>query len=120
MRRYVTPADINGTGRVLQYNNGNYSGTALANSDVGADQWGRVVVLQLFPAAGPARPGNADPAGHHVPHPCTTAAIFPWTSGEAYPIHDAHERDARGLWREACLEEQQPAPRLRGAAASLT
>ena len=85
MRRYVTPADINGTGRVLQYNNGNYSGTALANSDVGADQWGRVVYYSYFRP--PGLPGQVTPTPPGTsPSSLTTPVIFPWTSGEAYPI----------------------------------
>ena len=85
LRRYVTPADINGTGRVLQYNNGNYSGTALANSDVGADQWGRVVYYSYFRP--PGLPGQVTPTPPGTsPSSLTTPVIFPWTSGEAYPI----------------------------------
>ena len=91
IRRYVTPADINGTGRVLQYNNGNYSTTPLANgttplanSDVGADQWGRVVYYSYFRP--PGLPGQVTPTPPGTsPSSFTTPVIFPWTSGEAYP-----------------------------------
>ena len=84
MRRYVTPADINGTGRVLQYNNGNYSGISLANSDVGADQWGRVVYYSYFRP--PGLPGQVTPTppGSSGSGPFTTPVTF-WTSNGPYP-----------------------------------
>ena len=68
MRRYVAPADINGTGRVLQWNNGNYTGTSLGSSDVGADQWGRVVYYSYFRP--PGLPGQVLPTPPGPsPHP---------------------------------------------------
>src|SRR5208337_118871 len=84
MRRYVTPADINGTGRVLQYNNGSYPGTSLASSDVGADQWGRVVYYSYFRPPGLPGQVTTTPPGT-TPSSYTTAVTFPWTSMEAYP-----------------------------------
>ena len=84
MRRYVTPADINGTGRVLQWNNGNYSGTSLASSDVGADQWGRVVYYSYFRPPGLPGQVSTTPPGT-TPSSYTTSVTFPWTSTEAYP-----------------------------------
>jgi len=80
----VTPADINGTGRVLQYNNGSYSGTSLASSDVGADQWGRVVYYSYFRPPGLPGQVTTTPPGT-TPSSYTTAVTFPWTSMEAYP-----------------------------------
>ena len=77
MRRFVTPVDIDGTGRVLQYNNGNYSGTALANSDVGADQWGRVVYYSYFRP--PGLPGWLAPPTSTAPAPGTVT--YPWVNG---------------------------------------
>ena len=77
MRRFVTPADINGTGRVL-------SGTALppgppGQHDVGADQWGRVGLYSYFRPPGLPGQVNVDPAG--ASHRRDHAGDFPWTSG---------------------------------------
>ena len=83
MRRYVAPADINGTGRVLQWNNGTYSVTGLAGSDVGADQWGRVVYYSYFRP--PGLPGQVTPTPPGGSGSLTTPVTFPWTNGEAYP-----------------------------------
>ena len=58
--------------------------TALAQSDVGADQWGRVVYYSYFRP--PGLPGQVTPTPPGTtPSSFTTPVIFPWTSGEAYP-----------------------------------
>ena len=48
MRRYLAPADINGTGHVLQWNNTQYATGSLSSYDLGGDQWGRVVYYSYF------------------------------------------------------------------------
>ena len=107
MRRYVTPADINGTGRIVQYD-GQHTRTARPTRPrrrpVGPRR-----VLQLLPAAGPARPGLDSPAAG------TTAVTFPWTSGS--PTRPRWSRTSTpAVWRDSSVQQQQPAARLRVAA----
>jgi len=81
MRRFVTPGDINGTGRIVQWDafqNYNNSGP-----DAGNDQWGRVEYSSYFRP--PGLPGQValTPPGSTGPY--TTAVTYPWTNTEFYP-----------------------------------
>ncbi len=75
MRRFVTPADINGTGRIVQWDGTNKQ----AGPSAGADQWGRVEYSSYFRP--PGLPGLVTPSGGSTPG----AVVFPWTSTETYP-----------------------------------
>ena len=75
LRRYVTPGDINGTGRIVQWDGVNTK----AGPNAGADQWGRVEYSSYFRP--PGLPGLVTPSGGTPPN----AVTFPWTSTEAYP-----------------------------------
>ena len=79
MRRYVTPADINGTGRIVQYDGVDQK----PGPDLGADQWGRVEYFSYFRP--PGLPGQVTPTPPGSSGPFTTPVTFPWTSGENYP-----------------------------------
>jgi hypothetical protein len=79
MRRYVTPADINGTGRILAYDGVN----ARPGPNLGADQWGRVEYSSYFRP--PGLPGVVPPTVLPGPGPFTTGITFPWAAGNAYP-----------------------------------
>jgi len=79
MRRYLAPADINGTGHVLQWNNTQYPTGSLSSYDLGGDQWGRVVYYSYFRP--PGLPGQVVLPGGTNPG----AVVYPWTSGENYP-----------------------------------
>ena len=76
MRRFLAPADINGTGRVLQWNGTSGWTYSTPNySDVGNDQWGRVVNYSYFRP--PGLPGQVSLSGG--------GDSFPWASGSPYP-----------------------------------
>ena len=75
VRRYVTPGDINGTGRIKQWDGVNTQ----TGPDAGGDQWGRVEYSSYFRP--PGLPGLVTPSGGTPPN----AVTFPWTSTEAYP-----------------------------------
>ena len=75
LRRYVAPGDINGTGRIKQWDGVNTQ----TGPDAGGDQWGRVEYSSYFRP--PGLPGLVTPSGGTTPG----AVIFPWTSTEAYP-----------------------------------
>jgi len=75
MRRFIAPADINGTGRIRQWDAfHNKSGP-----DAGGDQWGRVEYYSYFRP--PGLPGQVMPSSGATPN----AVTFPYTNGEAYP-----------------------------------
>ena len=77
MRRYVTPADINGTGSIVQWD-----GTSTSTGkNLGGDQWGRVEFSSYFRP--PGLPGQVPPTPPGGP--LTTGVTFPWTSMEGYP-----------------------------------
>ena len=66
MRRYLTPADINGTGHVLQWNNTQYATGSLSSYDLGGDQWGAWSIYSYFRP--PGLPGQvALPGGTGIP-----------------------------------------------------
>ena len=75
MRRYVTPADINGTGRIVQWDGTNQQ----IGPNAGADQWGRVQFSSYFRP--PGLPGVVTPSTGSTPG----AVTFPWASAEPYP-----------------------------------
>ena len=75
LRRYVTPGDINGTGRIVQWDGVNQT----TGPNAGGDQWGRVEYSSYFRP--PGLPGLVTPSGGTTPG----AVTFPWTSTEAYP-----------------------------------
>jgi hypothetical protein len=75
MRRYVTPADVNGTGRVFQWN-----GATAAPMDLGNDQWGRVQFFSYYRP--PGLPGWVEPSSGAAPG---TVQFSQWTSGFVYP-----------------------------------
>jgi len=77
MRRYVTPADINGTGSIVQWDG---TSTSTGNN-LGGDQWGRVEFSSYFRP--PGLPGQVPPTPPGGP--LTTGVTFPWTSMEGYP-----------------------------------
>jgi len=77
MRRFVTPADINGTGRIVQHDGVDQR----PGPDLGPDQWGRVEYSSYFRP--PGLPGQVPPTP--AGGPLTTGVTFPWTSGENYP-----------------------------------
>ena len=85
MRRFLAPADINGTGRVLQWNGTSGWTYSTPNySDVGNDQWGRVAHYSYFRP--PGLPGLVTPTQNpQPPGTIPDAVTFPWTSGENYP-----------------------------------
>ena len=76
MRRYVTPGDINGTGRIVQWDGVNQT----TGPNAGADQWGRVEYSSYFRP--PGLPGLVTPSTGATPGAVT---FLPWTSSEAYP-----------------------------------
>ncbi|MFO0889280.1 MAG: hypothetical protein U0790_09090 [Isosphaeraceae bacterium] len=78
MRRYVTPADINGSGRIVQWDGVNPG----AGPDLGADQWGRVAYSSYFRP--PGLPGVVTPTPP-LGGPLTTPVTFPWAADQAYP-----------------------------------
>lgn len=67
IRRFVTPTDINGSGRVTRFN-------SRGSSDSGGDAWGRVEYRGYFRP--PGLPGQIDP---------TSGLITYWTASRAYP-----------------------------------
>jgi hypothetical protein len=69
-RRYVTPADINGTGHIRQWDGVNTQ----QGPDAGADQFGRVVYSSYFRP--PGLPGLVEPSLGAIPN----AVTFPWTA----------------------------------------
>jgi hypothetical protein len=72
MRRFVTPVDINGSGRVVQWN-----GTSTSTGkDLGGDHWGRVQFSSYFRP--PGLPGTVDVS--------TGAVLFPWAANAVYPM----------------------------------
>ena len=77
MRRYLTPADINGTGHVLQWD-GTHTNPG---PDLGGDSWGRVEYSSYFRP--PGLPGQVVLPGGTNPG----AVVYPptWTSGANYP-----------------------------------
>ena len=75
LRRYVTPGDINGTGRIVQWDGVNQR----SGPNAGADQWGRVEYSSYFRP--PGLPGLVTPSEGARPG----AVVFPWTNNEAYP-----------------------------------
>jgi len=75
IRRFVTPGDINGTGRIVQWDGTNKQ----AGPNAGADQWGRVQFSSYFRP--PGLPGLVTPSTGATPG----AVTFPWTSNENYP-----------------------------------
>ena len=78
MRRYVTPADINGTGSIVQWD-----GTSTSTGkNLGGDQWGRVEYNSYFRP--PGLPGQVTPTPA-TGGPMTTAVAFPWSNTENYP-----------------------------------
>ena len=79
LRRYVTPGDINGTGRIVQWDGVNQK----TGPDAGGDQWGRVEYSSYFRP--PGLPGLVTPTPPGSTGPFTTPVTFPWTSTEAYP-----------------------------------
>ena len=73
MRRFVTPADINGTGRIVQWD-----GVDQTGPDAGADQWGRVEFSSYFRP--PGLPGLITPTQPAMPRPLDAPVIAsPWT-----------------------------------------
>jgi hypothetical protein len=73
MRRYVTPADINGTGSIVQWN----GTTATPGTNLGGDQWGRVEFNSYFRAPGlPGQVGFTPTAGYTNPY-FTMPVTFP-------------------------------------------
>ena len=79
MRRYVTPADINGTGRIRQWDGID----ANSGPDAGGDQFGRVQYYSDFRP--PGLPGQVTPGQNAATGGYTTPVTFPYTNGEAYP-----------------------------------
>ena len=79
LRRYVAPGDINGTGRILQWDGVNQK----TGPNAGGDQWGRVEYSSYFRP--PGLPGLITPTPPGSSGPFTTPVTFPWTSTEAYP-----------------------------------
>ena len=77
MRRYVTPADINGTGRVVQWN----GATPAVGPDLGGDQWGRVEFGSYFRP--PGLPGQVAPGDPALTG--TGVISFQWTTTPATP-----------------------------------
>ena len=59
MRRFVTPIDINGTGRVQTWGGGTH--------DFGPDNFGRVQFFSYFRPAGVAGPINVSESTAHLP-----------------------------------------------------
>jgi len=82
LRRYVTPGDINGTGRIRQWN-AFPTWTKGAGPDAGGDQWGRVEYYSYFRP--PGLPGVVAPTPPGSSGPLTTPVAFPWTNTEPYP-----------------------------------
>jgi hypothetical protein len=74
-RRFLTPADINGTGRVLRWSTGLYPTPLPPTLDSGADQWGRVVYYSYFRP--PGLPGQINTT--------SGAILFPWATSDPYP-----------------------------------
>src|SRR5208282_5927699 len=82
MRRFVAPGDINGTGRIVQWDA--FQNYNKAGPDAGNDQWGRVEYYSYFRP--PGLPGQVTPTPPGTPGPYTTPVTFlPWTSTEFYP-----------------------------------
>ena len=77
LRRYVTPADINGTGQVRQWDGVN----SATGPDLGADGWGRVEYSSYFRP--PGFPGNLVPSTSVIPGLTIT---YRWKSNDAYPL----------------------------------
>ncbi|WP_337173834.1 hypothetical protein [Paludisphaera sp.] len=69
IRRFVTPIDVNGSGRVARFN-------GRGSSERGADPWGRVEYRGYFRP--PGLPGQIDPATGQVTY-------APFVAGNAYP-----------------------------------
>ena len=106
LRRYVTPGDINGTGRIVQWDGTNKQ----AGPNAGADQWGRVLFSSYFRP--PGLPGVVAPSTGATPG----AVTFPWTSAEAYPTTMVTNNVA--ATPPNTPGQQQSAARPRGAAVS--
>ena len=77
MRRYVTPADINGTGRIVQWDGQN----PRAGADRGGDLWGRVEYSSYFRP--PGLPGQVAPGP--VGAPGTGVISFLWATNPTPP-----------------------------------
>ena len=77
MRRYLTPADINGTGSVVQWN----GATPAVGPNLGGDQWGRVEFASYFRP--PGLPGQVAPGAPGAPG--TGVISFQWTTTPATP-----------------------------------
>ena len=108
LRRYVTPGDINGTGRIVQWDGVNHkSRPQCRRRPVGTGR-----VLQLFPAARPAGTGHANPAGEQWP--LHYPGHVPLDEYRSLSDHHGHERGLNP--RSNTPEQQQPAARLRGPA----
>lgn len=75
MRRYLAPADVNGTGRILQWD-GIAGGPG---PDHGGDSWGRVEYSSYFRP--PGLPGQVELGG--APNP--GAVLYPWAATTNYP-----------------------------------
>ena len=108
-------AAVRDPGRHQRHRAASSSGTAStrkAGPDLGADQWGRVEYTSYFRP--PGLPGQVapTPAGGRL----TTGGHVPLDERTSLPDHAGHERDCRAPLASTLLEQQQPAPRLRGAA----
>ena len=104
MRRYVTPGDINGTGRIVQWDGVNTK----TGPDAGADQWGRVEYSSYFRP--PGLPGLVTPSTGGDPQ----RGHLPLDEYRSLSDHHGHERGLNP--RCNTPEQQQPAARLRGPA----
>ena len=102
MRRFVTPVDIDGSGRVLRW------GVPWPAGDVGADAFGRVDFAGYF------RPPGA--RGSSASHP--TAGWHPARSSIPRPqrplLHQRPQPGQSDIPVVPARRHQQPAPRLRG------
>ena len=87
LRRYVAPGDINGTGRIVQWDGIN----AKSGPDAGGDQWGRVQYSSYFRP--PGLPGQVTPTPPGSTGPYTTPVIFPYANTEA--LSDNHGDEQR-------------------------
>ena len=76
MRRFVTPADIDGSGRIRQWNN---------NTIFGADAFGRVAFLSYFRP--PGLPGKIDPTTGLLSYNVATDAGTPAFNLTNNPLH---------------------------------
>ena len=103
MRRYVTPADINGTGQVLRQWNGNYSGNAA--SDLGGDQWGRV--SSTASSGRRVYPAGCDPTGRG-----TSRDQLSVDDGAAYPYPMVDTRSPLPTTRPTVIRSTAWSPQI--------